>query len=173
VALLLGLVGMVVVPGVLTAVLPDTGPLPGDRLDIGYGASLRPPDGGRLELSGSRPGTGEVTVVVGSHRLKLTAVEVPERPGDFARHTRRKFSRDEGLRPGPPQEVRTDAGVRGERGDLRPADSWGGESGCYALFAAESAGAVAVISGVDGCAAVPQPLWASVTSMTFEPVEQW
>jgi hypothetical protein len=173
-AVLVGLGAWVAAPGVVQALLPDEGPLPaGDRLDIGYGVSLRPPAGARLDLGASRPGTGEVVLLAGRLRMAVTAVEVPERPAAFVAHARRKFSRDEGQRPGRPEPVRTDAGVTGERGDLRPdGGALAGEPGCYGVFAAEEAGVVVSITPVAGCAAVPEPVWAAVTSIDFEPVEE-
>jgi hypothetical protein len=168
-AVLFGLGALVVAPVVIQAVLPDEGPLPaGDRLDVGYGVTLRPPPGARLELSGSRPGTGDVVLLAGGLRLKVTAVEVRERPADFVAHAKRKFARDEAVRPGPPEAVRTAAGVRGERGDLRPTDDpLAGEPGCYGVFSAEQVGVVASISPVAGCAEAPAEVWAAVASIEF------
>lgn len=198
VGVLIGLGALVAVPAVVDAALPDDGSLPaGDRLEVGYGVALRPPPGARLDLGVSRPGTGEVALLVGGHRLAVTAVEVRERPADFVSHTLEKFGR-EALRPGPPTEAWTTAGVRGQRADLRVEDDFPGvRPGCAAIFtgpveiadsaagsdpaggwtalAAEGtvAGAVLVISPVSGCVAVPAELWASVTSVTFEPVDRW
>lgn len=173
IGVVVGLAALVGVPAAVDAVLPEEGPLPpGDRLDVGYGVSLRPPPGARLELGTSRPGMGEVALRSGGMTLRVTAVEVRERPADFVAHARRKFSRDEGLNPGQPEEVSTAAGVPGQRGDLRAAAPTG-EAGCYGIFTADEAGAVAVISAVDGCAAVPADLWAAVASLTFEPAEEW
>jgi hypothetical protein len=173
VAVLLGLGALVAVPAAIQAGLPDEGPLPAvERLDVGFGVTLRPPADARLELAGSRPGAGEVVLLTRGLRLKLTAVEVPERPADFVSHTRHKFSRDDGLRAGPPQPARTGAGVDGERGDLRPDGALAGRPGCYGVFVAESVGAVAVISPVAGCAEVPTEVWASVASIEFEPAQR-
>lgn len=174
VAVLLGLGALVAVPAVIQAALPDVGPLPaGDRLDVGFGVSVAPPPGARLELATSRPGAGEVVLLVDGLSVRLTAVAVPRRPAGFVAHTRRKFSRDDGLAAGAPARARTSAGVVGERGDLRPEDGRSGDPGCYAVFVAEEVGAVAKISPVAGCAAVPAGVWASVESMRFEPVDEW
>lgn len=172
-AVLAVLGALVAVPAVIDAVLPDEGPVPpGDRLDVGYGVSLRPPAGARLDLGSSRPGNGDVVLLSDGVRLALTAVEVRERPADYTAHTRHKLNRDEGRSVGPAVPVQTGAGVRGQRADLG-AGEWGGDPGCAAIFAAEDAGVLAVISPVSGCAAVPADLWAAVVSLTFEPLEQW
>jgi hypothetical protein len=169
-----GLGALVLVPAVVDAALPDEGPLPaGDRLDVGYGVTLRPPPGARLDLNVSRPGTGDVELLVGDLRLRVTAVELRGHPADFIAHARRKFARDEGLRAGPPTSVRTGSGVSGQRADLSVEDSGDGDPGCAGIFTGADAGAVAVVSPVDGCAAVPAQVWAAVESMTFAPVEQW
>jgi hypothetical protein len=113
-------------------------------------------------------------LIVGDLRLHVTAVELRGHPADFVAHARHKFSRDDGLRAGPPMSVRTVAGVSGQRADLRVEDPiGGGRPGCAGIFTGEDAGAVAVVSSVDGCAAVPDEVWAAVESMTFAPAEQW
>jgi hypothetical protein len=175
VGVLAGLGALVAVPAAVDAALPDEGPVPpGERLDVGFGVSIRPPAGARLDLDTSRPGTGDVVLLVRDLRLSVRAVEVRTRPADFVAHSRDKFSRDEGLRAGEPAAVRTASGVAGQRADLSVEDgALGGQSGCAGIFTAEKAGAVVVVSPVDGCAAVPPDVWAVVESVTFEPVEQW
>jgi hypothetical protein len=170
VAVLLGLGALVAVPAALQAALPDEGPLPsGDRLEVGYGVAVRPPGGARLRRDDSRPGAGEVVLLVRGLSVRLTARYVPERQAAFVAHARRKFSRDHGWRPGPPERTRTAGGVVGERGDLTPDGGPAGEPGCYGIFTAEEAGVVVVISPVAGCGAVPADVWASVGSLEFEP----
>lgn len=167
IGVLAGLAALVAGPAAIDVGLPDVGPLPaGGTLDVGYGVSLRPPPGARQDLGASRPGAGEVVLLVAGVRVRVTAVEVPERPDDFVAHARHKFARDEGLRPGPAQPARTTAGVSGEQGDLRGTD--GGRSACYAIFTADALGAVAMVSPVDGCAAVPEQVRAAITSLTFD-----
>ncbi|GGQ84698.1 hypothetical protein [Couchioplanes azureus] len=174
VGLLVALGAMVAVPAVPAALLPDEGPaLPAGRLEVGYGVALTVPHGARLDLGDSRPGGGSVTFRAGSATVTVSAVPVPERPEEFVAHTRRKFARDEGLKPGPAQPLRLDGGVTGERGDLIASDETAiGEPGCYGAAVSEGVGAVAVISPVAGCAAVPGEIWRALASMTFEPEKQ-
>ncbi|HEU4423423.1 MAG TPA: hypothetical protein VFR67_12905 [Pilimelia sp.] len=168
VAVLAALVALVVVPAVVGQWLPEEGPLPGGpRLDIGYGASLHPPPGARLALVPSRPGAGEVELRVGGLTARFTAVQTGDASlAGFTAHARHKLSRDEGLRAGAPEPASTDAGVRGERGTV---DDDGGLTGCYAIFMAEDAGVVALITPVASCEVVPPPVWSAVRSLTFEP----
>jgi hypothetical protein len=170
VAVLAGLVALVVVPAVVGRWLPEEGPLPpGRRLDIGYGASLRPPPGARLALGPSRPGMGEVELRAGGLTVRFTAVAAREVDvAAFTAHARRKLSRDQGFRPGAPEQTSTETGVRGERGPLAPTGD--DRAGCYAIFVAEDAGVVAVITPVADCGAVPPEMWSVVRSLTFEPV---
>lgn len=171
-AVLGGLASLVAVPAAVGSVLPDEGPLPaGEFLDIGYGVSLRPPPGARLALEPSRPGAGDVELRVGALVLRLRAVEVRGSRDAFTDHARHKFSRDDDLTPGPPERVSTAAGVSGQRGSLRAAN--GGRGGCYAIFVAEQAGLVAVVTPVADCTGVPAELWSAVTSLRFERVETW
>src|SRR5919107_1756126 len=94
-AVLLGLGALVAAPAAIQAALPDERPLPGgERLDVGYGVSVRPPDGARLRLHDSRPGAGEVVLLAGGLSVRLTAAYVPERRSEYVAHARRKFSRD-------------------------------------------------------------------------------
>lgn len=171
-AVLGGLAALVAVPAAVDSTLPDEGPLPrGEFLEIGYGVSLRPPSGARLVLGPSRPGAGEIELRSGGLTLRLTAVEVRGSADAFRGHARHKFTRDDELTPGPPQQVRTAAGVTGERGTLTPAA--GGRRGCYAMFVAESAGLTAVVRPVADCESVPPDLWSAVASVRFEPAETW
>ena len=71
-AVLLGLGALVAVPAAIQAALPDERPLPaGERLDVGYGVSVRPPAGARLRLNDSRPGAGEVVLLAGGLSVRL------------------------------------------------------------------------------------------------------
>lgn len=175
IGLVAGLVAIVAVPAVLSAALPGERPVrTGDRLDVGFGVSVRPPPDARHDAAKSRPGSGEVLLRFGGLRLRLRAAAVRERPGDFLRHARAKLARDEGLRVGPAAPVRTAAGVPGERADLSVENEVFGEKpGCYAGFTAESAGVVAVITPVASCAEVPPSVWQAVTDLRFSRPEQW
>lgn len=168
------LAALIVVPAGVDAVLPEDGPLPSGELDVGHGVSLRPPPGARLDLAASRPGTGEVLLLARRLRVAVTAVQVRERPADYVAHARRKLRRDGGFRVGEPVSVRTATGVPGERSDLLVGrGGHRGRPGCAGIFTGEKAGAVVVISPVEGCAAVPADVWKSVTSLTFSAVDTW
>ncbi|OJF11675.1 hypothetical protein [Couchioplanes caeruleus] len=172
--LLAGLGATVAVPAGLGALLPDDGPAPAGRLEVGHGVALTVPPGARWDRGESRPGTGAVTLRLGSTDVAVSSVPVPERRADFLAHTRHKFARDDGWTPGPPAPLRFGGGVVGERGDLVAGkDTTAGEPGCYGAAVAEGAGAVVVISPVSGCAAVPAEIWTLVESMTFEAVDPW
>lgn len=161
-------------PAAVAAMLPTEAPVPSSRpLDVGYGVALTPPPGALLDVDSSRPGTGDVTLLVGSVTVNVRAVSVPERPEEFVAHTRRKFERDQGLTPGPAEPLRLANGVLGERGDLRPHDEAGAdEPGCYGVVASGQLAAVVEISPVAGCAAASAAIWTAVQTLTFDPEDQ-
>jgi hypothetical protein len=172
VAVLVGLGALVAVPAAVDAALPETAPVPPGRLEIGYGVSIDPPVGARLDAGSSRPGTGEIVLLVDDHTVRVTAVEVRARPAAFVAHARRKFARDEGMQPGPARRAHTPAGISGQWADLAAGDEpSSGEPGCSGIFTAESTGVVVVVSPVDGCEDIPWRISAAVTHMTFEPDE--
>jgi hypothetical protein len=112
----------------------------------------------------SRPGGGEVELLVGELSVHLRAVEVRGPADAFAAHARHKLARDEQLRPGPPQQVETAAGVVGEQGALS-----GSRQGCYATFVSGSVGLVVTMTPVAGCGAVPSEVASALRSLTFDP----
>lgn len=170
---LLGLAGLVAVPALVERTLPADGPLPtGEPLDVGYGVWLRPPPRARLELGPSRPGAGEVAMLVDELSIRVSAVELRGPADGFVEHTRYKFGRDEDWLAGPAVEISTAAGERGERGALTPNDR-DRAGGCYAIVTALAAAVVVVITPVAGCDEVPDEVWDSVRSLTFEPVDEW
>lgn len=170
VGLLVGLGAVIGVPAAISAALPDEEPLPpGERLDVGSGVTLIPPPDARQLIDDSRPGGDEVSLVLDGITVTIKSVEVPERTADFIAHTRRKFSRDDSLTPGPAAPWRLASGVLGERGDLRDEHDLDIDPGCYGIAVAEQLAAVVTISPVAGCAAVPATIWTAADSLTFDP----
>lgn len=171
--LLGGLVALVAVPALVALPLPREGPpLSTERLDIGFGATIAPPPGARLDLGDSRPGSGDVTMRAGGVRLRLTARQFRGDAAPFVAHARHKLNRDEWLRPaGDPEPVRTTSGVSGERGSLLGDDVADVEPGCYAVLAAQSIGVVVLVTPVANCADLTAPVWAAVTSIEVDPVD--
>jgi hypothetical protein len=167
--LLGGLIALVAVPALVALPLPREGPpLSNGRADIGFGATIAPPPGARLDLGDSRPGSGDVMLRVGGVRLRLTAREFRGDPAPFTEHVRRKLNRDEALRPaGAPEPVRTTSGVSGERGSLLGDN--GVDPGCYAVLTARSIGIVVLATPATSCADLPAPVWAAVTSIEVDP----
>lgn len=167
-AVLGGLVLLVVVPAVVATRFPDEQAPPPGRLDVGYGVTLRPPEGARLDVGPSRPGSGEIRLRVGGVVVWLQAAEVRGSRSRYAAHARHKLARDGQLLPGPAGPATTAAGVRGEQGALL-----GGQrrsSGCYAIFSARSAGVVIAVTRVPDCERMPEPVRDAVASVTFDEV---
>lgn len=171
VLLLVGLAALAGVPALLAIPLPSEGaPLSDERVDIGFGATIAPPPGARLDLSESRPGTGAVTLLAGGVRLRLSAQQFRGDVGPYVAHVRHKLDRDEWLRPvGDPERVTTTSGVPGERGSLRGDDSVDVDPGCYAVLTERSIGVVVLATPVANCAELPAPVWAAVTSIEIDP----
>ncbi|WP_329108130.1 hypothetical protein OG792_06010 [Micromonospora sp. NBC_01699] len=171
VLLLAGLAALVAVPALLALPLPGEGkPLSGERVDIGFGATIAPPSGARLDLDASRPGTGAVSLRAGEVRLRLTAQQFRGDVGPYVAHARHKLDRDEWLRPvGGPERVATTSGVSGERGSLRSDDSAGVDPACYAIFTARSVGVVVLATPAKDCTELPASVWAAVTSIEIDP----
>ncbi len=167
-----GLIAMVVFPGLVSAALPAVGPpLRTARLDIGYGVTIEPPPGARLDLAGSRPGAGDVLMLAEGMRLKLTAQQFRGPVGRYLAHVRRKLRRDESLRPvGPREVIRTSGGVVGERGSLIPETGSGaGEAGCYAVLTADGVGLLVLVTPVPSCAELPAPVRDAIDSVSINP----
>ena len=166
--LLGGLVAMVVVPGVVSCALPDEGsPLTG-RLDIGYGASIQPPSGARLDLSDARPGSGDVSMRAGGVWVRLTARSFRGDPGAFAAHARQKLDRDDGMRSASaPRLITTPSGISGESGPLVSTTD-GSDRGCYAVLTAHSVGVVVLVTPVQNCAGMPPPVGAALDSIDID-----
>lgn len=173
IGLVLGLGALVGVPAAVDAVLPDVRSVADRPLTVVAGVTLVPPGGATHDPAASRPGSGEVVLRAGGLTMRLNAVGVRDRPADFVAHARRKLLRDDGLRPGSPTPVRTDAGVLGERADLSVVEQGAGRPGCFAAFVAESVGVTVVVSPVTGCAAVPDAVWGAVRSLRVESVGTW
>ncbi|MFK3980101.1 hypothetical protein ACI2K4_06920 [Micromonospora sp. NPDC050397] len=168
--LLAGLGALVGVPALVALPLPQEGPpLPADRLDIGFGATIVPPTGARLDLGDSRPGSGAVTFQADTVRLRVTAQQVTGPVEPYVAHARHKLDRNDGLLPaGAPERVRTTSGLSGERGSLRGvADDV--RPGCYAVFTGHLVGVVVLATPAESCAELPEPVWAAVTSIAVEP----
>lgn len=172
IGLVLALAAVVGGPAAVDSALPALRPVPVDDLYVGFGVSLRPPPGSQHDAGSSRPGSGTVELRTGGLTVRVTSAYVRERPADYLRHARRKLDRDDGLRVQDTEPARTAAGVPGERGAVRPTDA-DGEAGCYAAFTAELAGVTVLITPVTDCAAVPAPVWAVVSSLTFDREPAW
>ena len=98
--LLGGLAALVAVPALAALPLPREGPpMSTERLDIGFGATIVPPPGARLDLADSRPGTGEVLLRADGARIRLSARQFRGDAGPFVAHMRHKLRRDEWLEP--------------------------------------------------------------------------
>jgi len=168
--LLSGLVVMVVVPGVVSCALPDEGAPLTDRLDIGYGATIQPPAGSRLNLSDSRPGSGEVVLLTDGMEVRLTAQSFRGDAEPYIAHARDKFYRDQGMQLlGQPEPTRTTSGVTGERGSLVAEDEYSvSDNGCYAILTAGSVGVVALVTPVTNCAVLPAPVSEALASIEIE-----
>jgi hypothetical protein len=163
--LLGGLAALVIVPALVSCALPAQGPPLTDRLDIGYGATIQPPPGARLDLTESRPGSGDLLVRAGEVEVRLTARSFRGDPGPYVAHAKHKLSRDDSLRPaGAPEPLRTASGVAGERGSLVPADA-DADPGCYAVLTARSVGIVVLVTPVSGCAELPVPVRDAMASI--------
>lgn len=168
-AVFAGLLALVVAPAVAARLLPGERVLSSpDRLDIGYGASLLPPTGARLDVDASRPGMGEVVLRVAGLTARFTAVAVRGPASGYVTHARHRLARDEALRAGPPEPASTEHGVTGQRSALT-----GDDEGCVWIFVAGTGrrvavGLTAVVLGT-GCAGVPAELTGAVRSLVFEP----
>ena len=163
-----GLGALVLVPGLVSCALPAEGPPLTERLDIGYGATIQPPAGSRLDLADSRPGSGNVLLRADGVEIRLTAQSFPGDPAPYTEHVRTKLDRDDGLRLlGRPEPMRTTSGVTGERGSLVNWDSDEGY-GCYAVLTADSVGVVALVTPVTNCAVLPGSVSAALASIEIE-----
>lgn len=164
-AILVGLAALVVAPALVSATLPRQGPPLSGRVEIGYGASITAPPGSRLDLVESRPGAGEIVLLVDDLRLRLTAQSFRGDPAPFVRHARHRIARDEWLRPdGPPSPLETPTGLRGEWGSLVSVGSHDGPS-CYAVLTSGGVGVTALVTPTVGCASLPPPVRAALVSV--------
>ncbi|GAB2917320.1 hypothetical protein GCM10027280_00420 [Micromonospora polyrhachis] len=168
--LLGGLVVLVVVPGVVSCALPNEGRPLTERLDIGYGATIQPPAGSRLDVTDSRPGSGEVVLLVDGVEVRLSAQSFRGDGEPYAAHARDKFQRDQGLQLlGRPEPLRTTSGVTGERGSLVAEDEYAvSDNGCYAILTAGSVGVVALVTPVTNCAVLPTSVSDALASIEIE-----
>ncbi|HEX5598437.1 MAG TPA: hypothetical protein VFX61_20830 [Micromonosporaceae bacterium] len=166
---LVGLLALVVVPAVFSAVLPREGPPLQGRVDIGYGASVVAPTGARLDLVDSRPGGGEIVLLVGDGlRVRLSAQFFQGDPLPVITHARHKIVRDEWLRPsGPPEPLVTESGLSGEWGSLL-GEYAGEDSACYAVLTGGGVAVTALVTPAPNCAELPVPVRDALLSIQVE-----
>lgn len=162
---LVGLGALVAVPAVVSVALPSQGPPVTRPVDVGYGVRVDPPPGARLDVTESRPGTGEVVLRTGEGlRIRLSAVAYQGDPEPFTAHARHRLARDELLRPaGRPEPLRA-SGLRGEWGPLT-----GEQPACYAVLTGPEVAVTALVTPVPDCAALPAPVRAALTGLRLDP----
>ncbi|MEV4755392.1 hypothetical protein AB0J86_09795 [Micromonospora sp. NPDC049559] len=160
-----GLGALVAVPGLVSAALPAEGPPLTGRLDIGYGATILPPPGARLDLADARPGTGDVVVLADGARITLTARSFRGPADPYLAHARHKLERDDMMRPvAAPEPIRTESGLTGERASVAATDG-SADRGCYTALTAGSVGVVVLVTSVPDCAGLPPAVRAAVESI--------
>jgi hypothetical protein len=164
---------LVVLPWPISMLLPTEGAeLRGQRIDIGYGASVAPPPGSRHDLTSSRPGSGDVLLrTADGLDFRLVAREFRGAAGAYLEHARHKLSRDDLLDPiGPPEPVRTASGLTGEQGSLT--DPMGSTTptpqACYTILTGAGVGVTALVTGVAGCEGLPEALRASIAGIAID-----
>ncbi|WP_412541001.1 hypothetical protein R8Z50_35410 [Longispora sp. K20-0274] len=125
--------------------LPAERSLPaGQELAIGYGVTITPPVGARVDVTRTLPNRGVLALVLHGLDFRAEAKTTSDGVDGLAGRLRTRVQNQRGVQvTGDAREVHTDAGVRGLRGTF----SSTGRDGIYAAYVANGIGVQITVSG--------------------------